>query len=61
MQCGAHTGEVMFVELRAFARGFMALASLAIVTLVPAASWNDDSHYVSLGTRAITLFALTRR
>jgi hypothetical protein len=52
MQCGAHTGEVMFVELRAFARGFMALASLAIVTLVPAASWNDDSHYVSLGTRS---------
>jgi hypothetical protein len=42
----------MFVELRGFVRGFMALASLAIVTLVAAASWNDDSHYVSLGTRS---------
>jgi hypothetical protein len=28
-----------------------ALVFLTIVTLAPAASWNDDSHYVSLGPR----------
>jgi hypothetical protein len=29
----------------------MALALLTIATFAPAASWDDDSHYVSLGSR----------
>jgi hypothetical protein len=29
----------------------VALVLLTIATLAPAASWNDDSHYVSLGPR----------
>ena len=36
---------IMFVRL------ITALVFLTIVTLAPAASWNDDSHYVSLGPR----------
>jgi hypothetical protein len=30
----------------------VALASLTIATLAAAASWDDDSHYVSLGSRS---------
>ena len=30
----------------------MALALLTIATFAFAASWNDDSHYVSLGSRS---------
>ena len=33
------------------ARWFDAFTLLTITTLAPAASWNDDSHYVSLGPR----------
>jgi hypothetical protein len=33
-------------------RSFMALALLTIATFAFAASWDDDSHYVSLGTRS---------
>src|SRR6476661_5691531 len=40
------------VYLTAVARWFTALASLTIVMLAPAASWDDDSHYVSLGPRS---------
>ena len=39
-------------NLRAFARSFIALASLTFVTFAPAASWDDDSQYVSLGSRS---------
>src|ERR1043166_6854011 len=38
-------------DLTALARAFVALALLTIATFAPAASWNDDSHYVSLGPR----------
>src|SRR3954462_4860554 len=40
------------IHLTASARWFTALASLTIATLGPAASWDDDSHYVSLGPRS---------
>ena len=40
------------VDLTALARWFTALALLTIVTIAPAASWDDDSHYVSLGPRS---------
>jgi hypothetical protein len=33
------------------ARWFSLFAVLATVSLAPAASWDDDSHYVSLGAR----------
>jgi len=33
------------------ARWFSLCVLLTIVSLAPAASWNDDSHYVSLGSR----------
>src|SRR2546429_603591 len=33
------------------ARWFSLCVLLTIVSLAPAASWNDDSHYVSLGFR----------
>ena len=39
------------VDLTNAARWFMALVLLTIATLVSAASWDDDSHYVSLGPR----------
>jgi hypothetical protein len=39
-------------DLTALARWFMALASLTIATLASAVSWDDDSHYVSLGPRS---------
>jgi len=34
------------------ARWFMAVVLLTIATLASAASWDDDSHYVSLGPRS---------
>jgi hypothetical protein len=40
------------VYLTALVRWFTALASLTIATLAPAASWDDDSHYVPLGPRS---------
>src|SRR4029077_1514062 len=40
------------VDLTNAARWFMALVLFAIATFAPAASWNDDSHYVSLGPRS---------
>ena len=39
------------VDLTVLARWFMALALLTIATFAPAASWDDDSHYVPLGPR----------
>jgi hypothetical protein len=39
-------------DLTALARSFIALALLTIATFAAAASWNDDSHYVSLGPRS---------
>src|SRR4029079_1258458 len=39
-------------DLRALARSFVALASLTIATFASAASWDDYSHYVSLGPRS---------
>ena len=42
-----HTADV-----RALARSFIALALLTIATFASAASWDDDSHYVSLGPRS---------
>src|SRR6476620_7247661 len=44
--------RMLAVDLTAFARSLMALALLTIVTCAFAASWDDDSHYVSLGTRS---------
>ena len=40
------------VYLTALARWFTALAVLTIASLAPAASWDDDSHYVSVGPRS---------
>ena len=40
------------VYLTASARWFTALALLTIATSAPAASWDDDSHFVSLGPRS---------
>src|SRR4029077_493233 len=40
------------VDLTNAARWFMALVLLTIATLASAASWDDDSHYVSLGPRS---------
>jgi hypothetical protein len=37
------------VDLRSLARSFIALALLTTPTFASAASWDDDSHYVSLG------------
>jgi hypothetical protein len=39
-------------DLRALVRSFIAFALLTIPTLALAASWDDDSHYVSLGPRS---------
>ena len=44
--------RVHAVDLSALACSLMAFASLAVATFAPAASWNDDSHYVSLGPRS---------
>jgi hypothetical protein len=40
------------VDLRALARSFIALALLTIATFAPAASWGDNSRYVSPGPRS---------
>jgi hypothetical protein len=40
------------IDLTALARPFMALALLTIATFAFAASWDDDSHYVSSGARS---------
>lgn len=40
------------VDNSALARSFVALALLTIATFAPAASWDDDSHYVALGPRS---------
>src|SRR5258705_2876966 len=40
------------VYLTNSARWFMAVVLLTIATLASAASWDDDSHYVSLGPRS---------
>ena len=39
-------------NLGALARSFIALVLLTIITFALAASWNDDSHYVSRGSRS---------
>jgi len=39
-------------SLGTLARSFIALVLLTITTIVLAASWNDDSHYVSRGSRS---------
>lgn len=43
--------RIHVVDLTAPARWLVGLVSLTIATLAPAASWDDDSHYVSLGPR----------
>jgi hypothetical protein len=40
------------VDLTNSARWFMAVVLLTIATLASASSWDDDSHYVSLGPRS---------
>src|SRR6478735_9369499 len=40
------------VDLTNAARWSMALVLLTIATFAPAAAWDDDSHYVSLGPRS---------
>jgi hypothetical protein len=40
------------VDLTNAARWSMALVLFTIATFAPAASWDDDSHYVSLGPRS---------
>src|SRR6478609_8179745 len=42
--------RILAVDLTALAPSFTALALLTIATFAPAASWNDDSHYVPLGS-----------
>lgn len=42
----AQTGDVTIL-----AHWLVAIVLLTIVTLAPAASWDDDSHYVALGPR----------
>ena len=46
------TTGIHAADLGSLARSFVALASLTIATLAAAASWDDDSHYVSLGSRS---------
>ena len=43
--------RIQAVDLTTSARWFMALVLLTIATLAPAASWDDDSHYVQVGPR----------
>lgn len=42
--------RILAVDLTAFARSFMATALLTIVTCAFAASWDNNSHYVPLGS-----------
>lgn len=44
--------RILAVDLTALAPAFMALALLTIATFAPAASWDDNSHYVSVGPRS---------
>ena len=44
--------RISAIDSTALARPFMALALLTIATFASAASWDDDSHYVSLGPRS---------
>ena len=44
--------RILALDLTASALSFMALALLTIATCACAASWDDDSHYVSLGPRS---------
>ena len=44
-------GRIHAVDLTTSALWLVALVLLTIVTLARAASWDDDSHYVSLGPR----------
>jgi hypothetical protein len=46
------TTRIHPADLGSLARSFVALASLTIATLAAAASWDDDSQYVSLGSRS---------
>jgi len=46
------TSCIQGVDLTNVARWFMALVLLTIATFAPAASWDDNSHYVSLGPRS---------
>ena len=46
------TSCIQGVDLTNVARWLMALVLLTIATLVSAASWDDNSHYVSLGPRS---------
>jgi hypothetical protein len=45
------TTRIHAADLGSLARSFVALASLTIVTLAAATSWDDDSHY-QLGVEA---------
>src|SRR5262249_14174773 len=45
-------GRIHAVDLTALARWSVAFALLTIATFAPAAPWDDDSHYVSLGPRS---------
>ena len=42
---------IQAVDLTTSARWFMALVLLTIASVAPAASWDDDSHYVQVGPR----------
>ena len=44
-------GRIQAVDLTTSARWLVALVLVTIATLAPAASWDDDSHYVALGPR----------
>ena len=45
----ARNTRIRTVDLTASAGSFITLVLLTIATLAPAASWNDDSRYVSVG------------
>src|SRR4029077_7421488 len=46
------TTRIRAADLGSLAHSFVALASLTIVTFAAATSCDDDSHYVSLGSRS---------
>jgi hypothetical protein len=53
IKAGRNTpGRIQAVDLTTSARWLVALVLLTIATLAPAASWDDDSHYVPLGLRS---------
>jgi hypothetical protein len=47
----ARNTRIQAVDLTTSVRWLVALVLLTIATLAPAVSWDDDSHYVSLGSR----------